>query len=570
MVSLEIDGKMLEVKEGRTILEAAKEIGIEIPHLCYMNLEEIGFKNDCSSCRICVVEVEGQRRLIPSCSTPVANGMKIWTNTKRVMQKRRNIVELLLSDHPKDCLICGKNGNCELQKIAISFGIRKIRFSGRESSYEKEESVAITRDVTKCIMCRRCESICRDIQSCNILTGVRRGFSAVVDTAFSRSLQHTRCTFCGQCVSVCPTGAIYETDNSFQLFQDIMNEEKIVVMQVAPAVRVAIGEMFGMEAGTDVTGKLVSALKKIGIDYVFDTNFAADVTVMEEATELKYRMEHGKILPIFTSCCPAWVRFLQQNYPEMEKYLSSTKSPQEIFGAIAKHIFQKEQEKEVVCVSLMPCVAKKYEASIGKDVNYSVTTREIVNLLKQFNIDLSLMPEEDFDQPFATSSGGGDIFGRSGGVMEATARTLYYLLEKEDLKEVAFHNLRGFDGLKFSEVKIGEKVLRLAVVHGLRQAREVVEAIRNGQLQIDALEVMACKGGCLAGGGQPYHHGDFSIIQKRTEAIQRLDDRNSIQCSHQNEDVLRMYREKIGSIYGDEAKELFHYEKGRCYAIIHM
>ncbi len=334
-------------------------------------------------------------------------------------------------------------------------------------------------------------------------------------------------------------------------------------MQVAPAVRVAIGEMFGMEAGTDVTGKLVSALKKIGIDYVFDTNFAADVTVMEEATELKYRMEHGKILPIFTSCCPAWVRFLQQNYPEMEKYLSSTKSPQEIFGAIAKHIFQKEQEKEVVCVSLMPCVAKKYEASIGKDVNYSVTTREIVNLLKQFNIDLSLMPEEDFDQPFATSSGGGDIFGRSGGVMEATVRTLYYLLEKEDLKEVAFHNLRGFDGLKFSEVKIGEKVLRLAVVHGLRQAREVVEAIRNGQLQIDALEVMACKGGCLAGGGQPYHHGDFSIIQKRTEAIQRLDDRNSIQCSHQNEDVLRMYREKIGSIYGDEAKELFHYEKGR-------
>lgn len=567
MVKLEIDGKQLEVQEGRTILQAAKEIGVDIPHLCYMNLEKIGFKNDCASCRVCVVEVEGQRRLIPSCSTPISEGMKIWTNTKRVLQKRRNVIELLLSDHPKDCLVCGKNGSCELQKIAMQFGIRNIRFEGRESSYQKEESVAITRDVTKCIMCRRCETICREVQTCSILTGVRRGFEAVVDTAFSKSLEETRCTFCGQCVSVCPTGAIYETDNSFQLFQDIMNENKIVVMQVAPAVRVSIGEIFGMEAGQDCSEKLVSALKKIGVDYVFDTNFAADVTIMEEATELKHRIEAGGSLPIFTSCCPAWVRFLQQNYPEMEAHLSSTKSPQEIFGAIAKHIFHAKEEKEVVCVSLMPCVAKKYESKMGEDVNYSVTTREIANLFKQFNLDFAEMKGEQFDTPYGVSSGGANIFGRTGGVMEATARTLYSLLTGKDLENVDFHALRGFDGLKKSEVKVGETTLRLAVVHGLKEARAVIEAIQEGSLSIDALEVMACKGGCLAGGGQPYHRGDFSIYEKRTEAIQALDTGNQIRCSHQNEDVLRMYEEKLGTVYGEKAKELFHYEKGRKLAI---
>lgn len=563
MVKLQIDGKMIEVEEGKTILEAAKQEGIDIPSLCYMNLEEIGFKNDCASCRVCVVELEGQKRLIPSCSTPVAAGMKIWTNTKRVLQKRRNVIELLLSDHPKDCLICGKNGNCELQEIAIRFGIRKIRFEGRESSYKKEESIAITRDVTKCIMCRRCETICRELQSCSILTGVRRGFEAVVDTAFAKSLQETNCTFCGQCVSVCPTGAIYETDNSFQLFQDMMHEDKIVVMQVAPAVRVAIGEIFGMEAGENVTGKLVAALKRIGVDYVFDTNFAADVTIMEEATELKHRIEAGGTLPLFTSCCPAWVRFLQQNAPDMEEHLSSTKSPQEIFGAIVKHILKVEEKKEVVSVSLMPCVAKKYEAHMGEDVNYSVTTREIANLFRQFNIDLKQMPEENFDSPYGRSSGGADIFGRTGGVMEATSRTLYSLLTQEELEDVNFHDLRGFSGLKITEVKIGERNLRLAVVHGLKEARNVLEAIRGGSLKIDALEVMACKGGCIAGGGQPYHHGDFSIFEKRMQAIQDLDNTNQIRCSHQNTDVLRMYAEIIGSAYGEKAKELFHYEKRR-------
>lgn len=563
MVKLRIDGKALEVEQGSTILEIAKKVGIDIPSLCYMNLEKIGFKNDCASCRICVVEVEGQRRLIPSCSTPVSEGMSIWTNTKRVLQKRRNVIELLLSDHPKDCLICGKNGSCELQEISKRFKIRKIRFEGKESSYAKEESVAITRDATKCIMCRRCETICREVQACSILAGVRRGFEAVVDTAFAKSLQETRCTFCGQCVSVCPTGAIYETDNSFQLFQDIMNQDKIVVMQVAPAVRVAIGEAFGMGAGHDVTEKLVAALKKIGIDYVFDTNFAADVTIMEEASELKHKIIAGGQLPMFTSCCPAWVRFLQQNYPEMEAHLSSTKSPQEIFGAIAKRLFKVEEEKEVICVSLMPCVAKKYESHIGEDVDYSVTTREIANIFNQFNLDLAKLEGEKFDSPFGLSSGGADIFGRTGGVMEATARTLYNLLTNKELENVDFHDLRGFDGLKTTAVNIGDKTLQLAVVQGLKEARKVIEAIQEGKIHIDALEVMACKGGCIAGGGQPYHHGNFSIIEERTEAIQSLDNANQIRCSHQNEEVVRMYQEMVGSVYGEKAKELFHYEKGR-------
>jgi len=576
MIKLKIDDKTVVAPEGTTILDAAAKVGVRIPNLCYMNMEEIGFKNNCASCRICVVEIKGMGRLVPSCTTPVGEGMEVITDSANVMNRRKVILELLLSDHPNTCLTCGKNGFCQLQKIAMDFGLRELRFEGHHAQQPKQKSVSITKDLAKCVMCRRCENICANIQNCGILTGLGRGFDAVVNTAFNADLIETKCTFCGQCVAVCPVGALSETDNYNRLIEDIGNDKKTVVVHMAPAVRVALGELFDLPGGTDVTKKVVTALRKLRIDAVFDTNFAADVTIMEEATELKHRLEKALAgdksvkIPLFTSCCPAWVRFSELNYPQILGNLSSTKSPQQIFGAMTKEIWAKNKNiprEDIVCVSIMPCLAKKYEASREEftrdgipDVDYSITTRELSRLFHQYNIDLAALPDGEFDDPMGESTGAASIFGRTGGVLEAAARTLYEWVTDGKLENLDFVALRGLEEVRVAEVKINDGLtLRLGVAHGLGAARKVVEKILSGEEQFHAVEVMACKGGCIGGGGQPFHNGDFNVIKKRYEAIQDLDYHKDIRMSHENAFVKELYAKYLGEPYkGELAHKFFH------------
>ena len=580
MVKVTIDGKVIDVPKGATIVAAAKSAGITIPTLCYLHLGGADYKNDCASCRICVVEVEGRRNLAPACATPVFDGMVVTTNTMKVMQKRKTVLELMLSDHPKDCLACSKNGECELQDLAMQFGVREIRFKGKESKYRQDSSPSIIRDMDKCIMCRRCETMCNNIQTVGALSGVNRGFEAVVATAFEQDLEDSVCTYCGQCVAVCPVGALHEQDHTWQLVKDLANPKKKVIVQVAPAVRVALGEEFGFEAGTDVEGKMVTALRKLGFDQVFDTNFAADLTIMEEATELIERVnktlagDKDVKLPILTSCCPAWVKFFEHNYPDMLDIPSSAKSPQQMFGAVAKGIWAKEEgidRKDLIVVSVMPCLAKKYESSRDEfkvdgnpDVDYSISTRELAKLLKQANINLPTLEESVMDNPLGDYSGAGVIFGRTGGVIEAATRTAYEWITGTSLDNVDFTQLRGMEGIRVAEVsipgldeKLGSK-FRIGIAHGLGAARELLDKIRAGEETLHAIEIMACKGGCVGGGGQPYHHGDFNIIKKRTAGIQAIDSNKDIRKSHENPYIKELYAKHLGKPNSHLAHELLH------------
>lgn len=580
MVKVTIDGKVIDVPKGATIVAAAKSAGITIPTLCYLHLGGADYKNDCASCRICVVEVEGRRNLAPACATPVFDGMVVTTNTMKVMQKRKTVLELMLSDHPKDCLACSKNGECELQDLAMQFGVREIRFKGKESKYRQDSSPSIIRDMDKCIMCRRCETMCNNIQTVGALSGVNRGFEAVVATAFEQDLEDSVCTYCGQCVAVCPVGALHEQDHTWQLVKDLANPKKKVIVQVAPAVRVALGEEFGLQPGTDVEGKMVTALRKLGFDQVFDTNFAADLTIMEEATELIDRVnktlagDTSVKLPILTSCCPAWVKFFEHNYPDMLDVPSSAKSPQQMFGAVAKGIWAKEEgidRKDLIVVSVMPCLAKKYESSRDEfkvdgnpDVDYSISTRELAKLLKQANINLPTLEESEMDNPLGGYTGAAVIFGRTGGVIEAATRTAYEWITNDTLGNVDFEQLRGMEGIRVAEVsipgldeKLGSK-FRIGIAHGLGAARELLDKIRAGEETLHAIEIMACKGGCVGGGGQPYHHGDFNIIKKRTAGIQAIDSNKDIRKSHENPYIKELYAKHLGKPNSHLAHELLH------------
>ena len=574
IIKITIDGKAVETVKGATILAAAKTVGIKIPTLCHFEIPEFGMKNNCASCRVCVVEVEGRGNLAPACATPVAEGMKIITNSAKVMKKRRMVLELLLSDHPKDCLICSKNGDCELQNLAGEFGIREIRFEGKKSKYKKEVSPSIIRDMDKCIMCKRCETMCNTIQTCGVLSTIDRGFEAVVSTAYQQNLETTPCTYCGQCVAVCPVGALSEKDNTWELVEAIANPKKKVIVQVAPAVRVALGEEFGLPAGTDVTGKMVSALKTLGFDQVFDTNWAADLTIMEEGAEFIDRLNKHLAgdttvkLPILTSCCPAWVNFFEYNFPDMLDVPSTAKSPQQMFGAVAKNIWAPEQgidRKDLVVVSIMPCLAKKYEAArpeLGKDgnpdVDFSISTRELAHLLKQSNIDLLNMEDSKFDNPLGYSSGAADIFGRTGGVIEAAVRTIYEVVTKKELGDVDFIQLRGMDAVRVAEVDVDGLKVRIGIAHGLGAARELLEKVRSGAEKFHAIEIMACKGGCVGGGGQPFHHGDVEIIKARTAGIQAIDSGKEIRKSHKNEYVMSIYENHLGQPLSHKAHDLLH------------
>ena len=580
MIKLTIDNKPVEVAEGTTILKAARQAGIHIPTLCYFELAGMNFENKPGGCRVCVVEVvkdfngRPRRNLAPACATDCVEGMEVLTHSQRVINARRTVVELILSDHPTDCLTCSKSGQCELQKLAQNLGIREIPYKGEQSTYRVDMSPSIIRDVDKCIMCRRCENVCNNIQSVGALSAVNRGFQAVVAPAFEQDMIDSPCVMCGQCVQVCPVGALSEVDDTRSVMMAINDPKKTVVVQTAPAVRVAIGEEFGLEPGTIVTGQLAAVLRQLGFNYVFDTDFAADLTIMEEGTELLDRIKRftegdkSVRLPILTSCCPGWVNFFEHNFPDMLDVPSSAKSPQQMFGAIAKSYWAEKmgiKREDLVVVSIMPCLAKKYECKREEfyvngnpDVDYVLSTRELARLIKQFNLDLKEMPSEDFDDPLGESTGAAVIFGATGGVIEAAARTAYEVFTGKKLEKIDFTELRGLEGIRDAWVDFNGTPIHIGIAHGLKNARTLLERVREGKEQFHAIEVMACPGGCIGGAGQPYHHGNSEIIKKRFAATYEEDRNKPIRKSHENPSIIKLYKEYLGEPCGHKSHELLH------------
>ncbi|WP_319511916.1 NADH-dependent [FeFe] hydrogenase, group A6 [uncultured Draconibacterium sp.] len=575
-VNLTIDNKPVVVKSGTTILEAASGVGMHIPTLCHMKLDDLNIENKPGGCRICVVEVEGRRNLAPACCTDVSEGMKINTHSMRVINARRTVMELILSDHPFDCLICAKSGNCDLQDMAHNLGIREIHYKGEQSTYREDTSPAIIREVDKCIMCRRCETMCNEVQTVGVLSAINRGFESVVSPAFEMNLDHSVCTYCGQCVAVCPTGALTEVDETGKVIRALSDPTKTVIVQTAPAVRAALGEEFGMEAGSLVTGKLVAALRRLGFDHVFDTDFAADLTIMEEGTELLNRLgkhlagDKDVKLPILTSCCPAWVKFFEHQFPEMKDIPSTARSPQQMFGAIAKTYFADQlgiKREDLVVVSIMPCVAKKYECGRDEfktndnpDVDHAITTRELAALIKLSNIDFTALPNEDFDNPLGESTGAGVIFGTTGGVIEAAVRTAYEVHTKKELPKLDFEELRGMEGIREATIDFDGLPIKIGIAHGLGNARKLLEDIQAGKSEFHAIEIMSCPGGCIGGGGQPYHHGDATVLKKRQAALYQEDKNKTLRKSHENPHIIELYEKFLGEPMSEKAHHLLHTE----------
>lgn len=575
-IKLTIDNRNVEVPKGTTIFHAAKKLNIDIPVLCYMKLDDLNIENKPGGCRVCVVEVEGRHNLAPSCSTEVQEGMVVHTHTMRVINARRTVVEFILSDHPKDCLTCAKSGNCELQDLAIKLGIREI--PGEEyaemSQYKADYSPSIIRELDKCIMCRRCEMMCNEFQTVGALNAFNRGFESAVAPAFEMDLEKSPCTYCGQCVAVCPTGALTEVDHTREVISALSDPKKKVVVQTAPAVRAALGEEFGLEPGTLITGKMVSALKHLGFDYVFDTDFAADLTIMEEGTELLGRLnrhlsgDKNVNLPMLTSCCPGWVNFFEHHFPELKDIPSSARSPQQMFGAVAKTYFADKIEtdrKDMVVVSIMPCLAKKYECQREEfavdgnpDVDYSISTRELAHLIKEANIDLKTLEDNDFDKPMGESTGAGVIFGTTGGVIEAAIRTAYELNTGKKLDKLDFEQLRGFEGIRKATVDFNGTEIKIGIAHGLGNARKLLEEIKAGKSEFHAIEIMACPGGCIGGGGQPLHHNNSEILKARANAIYEEDKGKKIRKSHENPDIIKLYEEFLGKPMSEKAHHLLH------------
>ncbi len=564
------------MEKGITILKAARQAGIEIPTLCHYELCDMGIENKPGGCRICVVEVEGRRNLAPSCITEAQDGMVIHTHSIRVLNARTTVLKLIISDHPFDCLVCPKSGHCELQNLAVQLGIRSQPYVGEQSKYRKDTSPSIIRDVDKCIMCRRCEMMCNEVQTVGALSAVNRGFMSVVAPAFEMNLVDSPCTYCGQCVSVCPTGALTEKDHTNDIIRTLNDPSKTVVVQTAPAVRAALGEEFGMPAGTLVTGKMVSALRELGFDYVFDTDFSADLTIMEEGTELLQRVkgylegDPNVRLPILTSCCPGWVNFFEHNFPDLLDVPSTAKSPQQMFGAIAKTYFAEKigvKRNDLIVVSVMPCLGKKYECQRDEfkvdgnpDVDYSISTRELAAFIKQANIDFLNLPDGDFDDPLGESTGAAVIFGNTGGVIEAACRTAYELYTGKKLEKVDFHELRGMEGIRSATVDFNGVKLNIGIAHGLGNARKLLDEVREGKSKFHAIEVMACPGGCIGGGGQPFNHGDSGVLEKRAAALYTEDQRKTIRKSHENPSIIKLYEEFLGEPGSELAHKLLHTE----------
>ncbi len=569
MINLKINNYPVSVRAGSTILEAAEKLGLKIPTLCHIKLDCFNVEHRSGSCRICVVEVAGRPNLAPSCCTPVMEGMEVYTNSLRAIKARRTVLELLLSNHPTDCLICHKNQDCTLQKLAHEFNIDRVKFPGLQSNFAVDcSSSAIRRDLNKCIMCRRCETACNVIQTVGVLSGVGRGFNSTVAPEDFKPLADTSCVFCGQCVQACPVGALTEIGYREDVWKALNDPSKTVIVQTAPAVRVAIGEEFAMPPGSIGTGKLVAALRRLGFAKVFDTDWSADLTIMEEGYELLERLKTGENLPILTSCCPGWVNFFEHQFQDLLNLPSSAKSPQQMFGAIAKSYYADKigvDPADLIVVSIMPCLAKKYEAARSEfannevpDVDFVLSTRELAAMIKEAGILFDRLPDEEYDNPLGQSSGAGVIFGASGGVLEAALRTIAAKLEGEDKGAIDFHAIRGLEGVKEATITIAGMDLKAAVVSGLGNARRLLEKIQRKEASYHAIEIMACPGGCINGGGQPFYNGNTSILEARKDAIYRADAGLPIRKSHLNPSIIKIYEDFLGEPNSEKAHELLH------------
>ena len=565
MVNLTINNKKIQVPEGTTILAAAAQTGIKIPTLCY--LKEI---NEIGACRVCVVEVEGKETLVASCNTAVEEGMVVYTNSYKAQHARRMNVQLILSEHDAHCASCLRSGNCTLQSVANDLNIGDVPFGEKYEQNEWPQDFPLIRDASKCIKCMRCVQICDKVQELKIWDVINTGKRTSVGVSGRKQITESDCAVCGQCITHCPVGALHERDDIDKLMDAVHDPEKIVVVQIAPAVRSAWGEGIGLSREMATEKRMAAAVRALGVDYVFDTNFSADLTIMEEGNEFLERMTHADEYswPMFTSCCPGWVSFMEKHFPELADNLSTAKSPQQMFGAIAKNYFAQKlgiDRKDLVVVSVMPCVAKKAEAARPEfsrdgdpDVNISITTRELAHMIRFANMDFALLEEDDFDRPLGESTGAGVIFGATGGVIEAAVRTAYEVQTKKPLDRIDFTELRGMEGVRSATVDFDGTPVRIGIAHGLANARQLIREVVNGTSPYHAIEIMACPGGCIGGGGQPYHRGDIRLLQERTESLYAEDAHKPLRKSHENPYIQSLYRDFLGEPCGHLSHELLH------------
>lgn len=563
MITIEVNNRKIEAQPGEMLLDALKRAGIRVPTLCHMSgMFPTG------ACRMCVVEVEGHRNLVPSCAFPVSEGMKVQTHSPRAVRARKTIIELLLSDHPDDCLYCARNNNCQLQTLAAQHGVRERRYTGAKSDYELDTSgMSLVRDPAKCILCGKCVRVCEEVQGVAAIDFINRGSESRIGTAFDEGLNVSSCINCGQCIAVCPTGALREQNDIKAVIEALNDPEKYVVVQHAPAVSVTIAEEFGVKAGTDAAGAMTAALRGLGFNRVFDTSFSADLTIMEEGSELVQRIKEGGTLPMMTSCSPGWIKFVETFYPEFIDNLSTCKSPQQMLGAIIKTYFAQREgidPKNIYCVSIMPCTAKKFEAARTEmaregtpDIDAVLTTRELAQLIRMRGIDMQVLEPDAADTPFGERSSAGKLFGASGGVMEAAIRSAHFLLTGEELKELKVQAVRGLEGVKEASVEIAGVTVNVAVVSGLGNARALLDEIRAGRKNLHFIEVMTCPGGCINGGGQPIGT-DPEAVKARMKALYTIDRDDELRVSHMNKEVQRLYEEFLGEPLGEKSHHLLH------------